>query len=175
VGARGAQLNGPDGLSARSAAAGSAGGVIEVIRAKLHDIRVTDADLDYQGSVTLDPEHCEAVGILPLEFVEIWNKHSGARLSTYVIWGRRGSRCCVLNGAAARTCQPGDPVIIAARSAISPAEVTRMRPRVALFDERNDIRRLLEYRVSRDARGRMSFRVVTQRGQRRRTQPLGER
>ena len=79
-------------------------GTIAVIRAKLHDLRVTDADLDYQGSITLDPEHCEAVGILPLEFVEIWNKNSGARITTYVIWGRRGSRCCVLNGAAARTC-----------------------------------------------------------------------
>lgn len=136
-------------------------GTIAVVRAKLHDIRVTDADLDYQGSVTLDPDHCDAVGILPLEFVEIWNKHSGARITTYVIYGERGSRCCVLNGAAARTCQPGDPVIIVARTSVQPDRITEMRPRVALFDAGNRISRLLEYRVGRDSRGRATFRIAT--------------
>jgi aspartate 1-decarboxylase len=135
-------------------------GMITVIRAKLHDLRVTDADLDYQGSVTLDPEHCEAVGILPLEFVEIWNKHSGARISTYVIWGERGSRCCVLNGAAARTCQPGDPVIIAAQIQVLPTQIESVRPRIALMDEENSIRQLMEYQVGRDADGRLQFRSV---------------
>jgi len=137
-----------------------AAGTIAVIRAKLHDIRVTDADLDYRGSVTLDPEHCEAVGILPLEFVEIWNKNSGARITTYVIWGERGSRCCVLNGAAARTCQPGDPVIIVARTSVRPERVDGMRPRVAVFDAENHVVELLEYRVGRDRTGRMTFRTA---------------
>src|ERR1700760_1661111 len=82
--------------------------VIKVIRAKLHGIRVTGADLNYHGSITLDPEHGQRAGLYPLEFVDIWNKNSGARLSTYVIYGAPGSRCCVLNGAAARTCQVGD-------------------------------------------------------------------
>lgn len=141
-------------------------GTIAVVRAKLHDIRVTDADLDYQGSVTLDPDHCEAVGILPLEFVEIWNKHSGARITTYVIYGRRGSRCCVLNGAAARTCQRGDPVIIVARTSVQPAEITRMRPRIALFDAANALTKLLEYRVGRDRLGRATFRIATLRARR---------
>ena len=77
---------------------------IKVIRAKLHGIKVTSADLDYHGSITLDPEHCELAGIYPLEFVEIWNKFSGARISTYVIFGTAGSRCCILR-AAARTRQ----------------------------------------------------------------------
>lgn len=135
-------------------------GTIEVIRAKLHDIRVTDANIDYQGSVTLDPELCEAVGIVPLEFVEIWNKNSGARISTYVIWGKRGSRCCVLNGAAARTCQAGDPVIIVARTSVVPADVELMRPRVAMIDADNQITMLMEYRVGRNAQGRMDFRAV---------------
>lgn len=135
-------------------------GTIAVVRAKLHDIRVTDADLDYRGSVTLDPEHCEAVGILPLEFVEIWNKNSGARITTYVIWGERGSRCCVLNGAAARTCQPGDPVIIVARTSVHPERVDEMRPRIAVFDADNRITELLEYRVGRDRNGRMTFRTA---------------
>jgi aspartate 1-decarboxylase len=134
--------------------------MITVIRAKLHDIRVTDAHLDYQGSVTLDPEHCEAVGILPLEFVEIWNKSTGARISTYVIWGERGSRCCVLNGAAARTCQPGDTVIVAASMQVRPQDVATVVPRVALMDADNRIRGRLEYRVGYDRDGRMNFRIA---------------
>lgn len=141
-------------------------GTIAVVRAKLHDIRVTDADLDYQGSVTLDPDHCEAVGILPLEFVEIWNKSSGARITTYVIYGKRGSRCCVLNGAAARTCQPGDPVIIVARTSVRPDQITTMRPRVALFGPGNKVARLLEYRVGRDTLGRATFRIARLRAKR---------
>ncbi|SJM30181.1 aspartate 1-decarboxylase [Mesorhizobium delmotii] len=84
----------------------------KIVAGKLHGIHVTEANLDYHGSITLDPDHCEAAGLLPMEFVEIWNKNSGARISTYVIPGERGSRCCILNGAAARTCQPGDPLII---------------------------------------------------------------
>ncbi len=139
-------------------------GTIAVIRAKLHDIRVTDADIHYQGSVTLDPEHCEAVGIVPLEFVEIWNKNSGARITTYVIWGERGSRCCVLNGAAARTCQPGDPVIIVARTSVHPADIESVRPRVAIMDADNAICQLVEYQVGRDSQGRMQFRAVPIRG-----------
>ena len=135
-------------------------GTIAVIRAKLHDLRVTDADLDYQGSVTLDPDHCEAVGILPLEFVEVWNKNSGARITTYVIWGRRGSRCCILNGAAARTCQRGDAVIIVARTSVHPEAITTQRPRVALFGADNRVRRLVEYRVRRGRDGRLSFAMV---------------
>lgn len=136
------------------------GGTIAVIRAKLHDLRVTDADLDYQGSITLDPEHCEAVGIVPLEFVEIWNKNSGARISTYVIWGERGSGCCVLNGAAARTCQRGDRIIVAASLQIAPQEAASLRPRVALFDQDNRIRSLVEYRVGEDSQGRKNFRIA---------------
>jgi aspartate 1-decarboxylase len=142
-------------------------GRIAIIRAKLHDIRVTDADIDYQGSVTLDPEHCEAVGILPLEFVEIWNKNSGARITTYVIWGKRGSRCCVLNGAAARTCQPGDAVIIVARTSVQPHEIESVRPRVAVIGPDNRIRKLIEYRVGHDQRGRHTFRAVRLRAPRR--------
>lgn len=69
----------------------------KIVAGKLHGIHVTDANLNYHGSITLDPDHCEEAGILPMEFVEIWNKNSGARISTYVILGERGSRCCILN------------------------------------------------------------------------------
>ncbi|MEY9559258.1 L-aspartate-alpha-decarboxylase [Sinorhizobium fredii] len=78
----------------------------KLVAGKLHGIRVTEANLNYHGSITLDPDHCEAAGILPMEFVEIWNKNSGARLSTYVILGERGSRCCILNGAAPGPASP---------------------------------------------------------------------
>lgn len=84
----------------------------KIVAGKLHGIHVTEANLDYHGSITLDPDHCEAAGILPMEVVEIWNKNSGARISTYVILGERGSRCCILNGAAARACQPDDQIIV---------------------------------------------------------------
>jgi aspartate 1-decarboxylase len=78
-----------------------------------------------------------------------------------VIYGERGSRACVLNGAAARSCQPGDPLIIVARARILPAQLTTHRPRVALFTAGNDVERLLEYRVARDAQGRLDFRIAT--------------
>jgi aspartate 1-decarboxylase len=110
---------------------------IQVVRAKLHGLTVTDANLNYQGSITLDPLHCEAVGIYPLEFVDIWNRNSGARLSTYVIFGEPGSRCCILNGAAARTCQPGDKVIVAASAFIEPPALYDLDPKVLVFDGDN--------------------------------------
>ena len=100
----------------------------KVVGAKLHGIHVTDANIDYHGSITLDPDHCEEAGILPLEFVEIWNKNSGARISTYVILGERGSRCCILNGAAARTCQPGDQIIICTSIYIDAEEIPSLQP-----------------------------------------------
>jgi aspartate 1-decarboxylase len=135
-------------------------GLVQVVRAKLHGLRVTGAELDYHGSITLDPDHCAAVGIQPMEFVDVWNKHSGARLSTYVIYGERGSRCCILNGAAARTCQAGDAVIICASLLMPLADAHLPRPRVAVFDARNDVVDLLEYRTEREADGRVRFETV---------------
>lgn len=134
---------------------------VQIVRAKLHGIRVTGASLDYHGSITLDPEHCEAVGMLPMEFVDIWNKNSGARLSTYVIYGERGSRSCILNGAAARTCQVGDAVIICASALLPLAEAHLPRPLVAVFDASNRIDELLQYRVAKRAGGQIDFETVT--------------
>jgi len=119
--------------------------------AKLHGLRVTGADLHYEGSIELDPDHCEQVGILPFEFVEIWNKTTGARLSTYVIHAERGSRRCALNGAAARACQIGDELIIAARADVAPDELASLRPRVALFDAQNNVVDLHEYEFEAEA------------------------
>ena len=132
----------------------------KIVRAKLHGIRVTGADLDYHGSITLDPDHCEAAGILPMEFVDIWNKNSGARISTYVIYGERGSRCCILNGAAARTCQRGDEVIIANSEYIQESELEHIKPVVLTFHPDNRVREHLGYSVGRDDQGRLSFEIV---------------
>ena len=132
----------------------------KIVRAKLHGIRVTGADLDYHGSITLDPDHCEAAGILPMEFVDIWNKNSGARISTYVIYGERGSRCCILNGAAARTCQRGDEVIIANSEYIQESELEHIKPVVLTFHPDNSVREHLGYSVGRDEQGRLNFEIV---------------
>ncbi len=118
---------------------------------KLHGLRVTGAELHYEGSIALDPEHTEAAGILPYEFVEIWNKTTGARISTYVIPGERGSRCCVLNGAAARTCQVGDELIIAARASVSSDELCDFVSRVVTFCAENRVLHRFEHRLHQDA------------------------
>jgi aspartate 1-decarboxylase len=135
--------------------------MIKVIRAKLHGIRVTNADLDYHGSITLDPEHCERAGIFPLEFVEIWNKNSGARISTYVIFGEAGSRCCILNGAAARTCQIGDQVIIAASEYMDRTTLGDFDPMVLTFNADNSIREQLRYCVRRKSDAKYDFSIVS--------------
>ena len=130
------------------------------VAAKLHGITVTEADLHYHGSITLDPEHCEAVGILPMEFVDIWNKDSGARISTYVIYGERGARQCILNGAAARTCQVGDQLIICSSDMLPADKVTEIAPKVLTFTPENEADELLTYQTTRDASGRLSFDII---------------
>lgn len=133
----------------------------KVVRAKLHGIKVTGADLNYHGSITLDPEICEQAGILPMEFVEIWNKDSGARISTYVIFGEPGSRCVVLNGAAARTCQKGDTVIICATEYVMNTEdLYSLRPTVLTFTPENEVDEVMHYEVAKTAQRDYDFRVV---------------
>ncbi|MBZ9798787.1 aspartate 1-decarboxylase [Mesorhizobium sp. ES1-4] len=131
----------------------------KIVAGKLHGIHVTEANLDYHGSITLDPDHCEEAGILPMEFVEIWNKSSGARISTYVILGERGSRCCILNGAAARTCQPGDQVIICNSVYVDETKLTAIKPRVLTFDKDNCIVDRLTYSVKSAESGGYSFSI----------------
>jgi aspartate 1-decarboxylase len=139
--------------------------MLKVVRAKLHAIRVTAADLNYHGSITLDPDHCTEVGIYPLEFVEIWNKHSGARISTYVIYGVPGSRCCILNGAAARTCQVGDEIIIAASSYVEPNDLYTLEPRVLTFRPDNSVGQRLSYQVFESKARTFDFRILEHGGE----------
>jgi aspartate 1-decarboxylase len=132
----------------------------KIVAGKLHGIHVTEANLNYHGSITLDPDHFEAAGILPMEFVEIWNKNSGVRISTYVILGERGSRCCILNGAAARTCQAGDQIIICNSAYVDERQLTSVKPRILTFDQDNHVRDRLSYTVERDGQGRYSFSIL---------------
>lgn len=134
----------------------------KVLAAKLHGIHVTEANLHYHGSITLDPDHCHEVGILPMEFVEIWNKNSGARISTYVIFCKRGSR--VLNGAAARTCQVGDQLIICGSSYLDERRIVDLRPKILTFDRSNQIADRLTYSVTSDAAGRYGFEIIGETG-----------
>ncbi|GGY18513.1 aspartate 1-decarboxylase [Paludibacterium paludis] len=142
--------------------------MIKVVRAKLHGITITGAELDYHGSITLDPEQCEKAGIFPMEFVEIWNKDSGARISTYVIYGEPGSRCCILNGAAARTCQKGDRVIICASDYVRPDELYAMQPVVLTFTQDNHVDEVMHYEVKETVNRKYDFFI------RRDERPLGE-
>lgn len=112
---------------------------IRLLHAKLHRVQVTEANVNYVGSVTIDSELLEKVGILPLQEVEIWNISNGNRLSTYVLPGRPGSGVICLNGAAAHLCQVGEKVIIAAYEERERSEVyhTGHQAKVLLADEHN--------------------------------------
>ncbi|MEL6947393.1 MAG: aspartate 1-decarboxylase [Pseudomonadota bacterium] len=133
----------------------------KIVAAKLHGIHVTEANLNYHGSITLDPEHCALAGIVPMEFVDIWNKASGARISTYVIFGEPGSKVCCLNGAAARTCQQGDQIIICSNDYVSEKELTQMTPKVLTFDEDNTVTEVLTYSVSGDRQTGYDFAITS--------------
>lgn len=95
-----------------------------------------------------------------MEFVDIWNKNSGARISTYVIYGERGSQCCILNGAAARTCQKGDEIIICNSVYVTESEIEQINPVILTFHPDNSIDERLSYDVSRDSQNRLSFNII---------------
>ena len=106
---------------------------------KIHRCVVTQADLDYEGSVTVDGRLLDAAGILEYEQVAIWNVTRGTRLWTYTMRAPEGSGVVCVNGAAAHLCRVGDVIIIAAFADMDEAEARRHRPRVVLCDERNRI------------------------------------
>ena len=112
---------------------------VTMMKGKIHRARVTEANLNYVGSITIDEDIIEAVGMLPNEKVQIVNNNNGARLETYIIPGERGSGVVCLNGAAARLVQEGDVVIIVAYAMMSEEEAKQFTPRVAIMDEHNTI------------------------------------
>ncbi|TRB03284.1 aspartate 1-decarboxylase [Agrobacterium tumefaciens] len=136
--------------------------VEKYVGAKLHGLRVTDAKLNYHGSITIDADFCREVGLKPLEYVEIWNKMSGARISTYVLYGDPGSRCCILNGAAARTCQQGDEIIIASSVFCEVDDIIKLKPRVLVFGEKNEIIDRITYEVFRRADNSLDMAVSSE-------------
>lgn len=108
-------------------------------KSKIHRATVTDANLNYVGSITIDKELMEKADILPYEKVQVVNNNNGARLETYVIAGERGRGDVCLNGAAARLVQPGDKIIILSYAQYSSEELQNFMPKVVFVDEENRV------------------------------------
>ncbi|MFH1016552.1 MAG: aspartate 1-decarboxylase [Pseudomonadota bacterium] len=108
-----------------------------MLKSKIHRATVTDANLDYEGSITIDSKLCDAARILPYEKVEIYNLDNGRRFSTYVMYGRPGEVC--INGAAARLVSKGEKVIIASYAEYDEQELGAHRPFLILVDAQNRI------------------------------------
>ncbi len=107
---------------------------LEVLKSKIHRVRVTEANLDYVGSITIDRDLMDAAGLLPGEKVQVVDNTNGERLETYVIEGERGSGCIGVNGAAAHKIFVGDVVIIIAYAFMTPDEARTFRPSVVFPD-----------------------------------------
>lgn len=117
--------------------------LITLLKAKLHRATVTEANLNYTGSITIDRDLVDEAGIFIHEKVQIVNNNNGARFETYVIEGERRSGVLCLNGAAARLVQPGDKVIIMAYAQMTPEEAKNHKPVVLLLDDDNRIQEKL--------------------------------
>ena len=118
---------------------------VTMLKGKIHRATVVQSELDYVGSITIDPELMEAAGILEYEKVQIADVDSGARFETYTIAGEPGSGMICLNGAAARCASRGDKVIIMAYAQMTPEEAKTFSPKVVFVDEKNQISRITRY------------------------------
>ncbi|MEK4229036.1 aspartate 1-decarboxylase [Solibacillus sp. FSL H8-0538] len=116
-----------------------------MMNSKIHRAQVTQADLNYVGSITIDADLLDAVGMLPNEKVHIVNNNNGARFETYIIAGERGSGVICVNGAAARLVQKGDIVIIISYVYVDNNEVADHQPTVAIMGENNTIKDIISY------------------------------
>ena len=114
-----------------------------MMNAKIHRARVTEANLNYVGSITIDSDILDAVGMVANEKVQIVNNNNGARFETYIIPGERGSGVVCLNGAAARLVHEGDVVIIISYALVPEEKVAAHQPKVALMNENNQIVEML--------------------------------
>lgn len=115
-----------------------------MMKSKIHRARITEANLNYVGSITIDQDLLDQVDILPNEKVQIVNNNNGARLETYVISGERGSGVICLNGAAARLVQKDDVVIIIAYATVSEENLANHRPKIAIMNEHNEVEQFIE-------------------------------
>lgn len=114
-----------------------------MMKAKIHRATVTEANLNYIGSITIDEDLIDLVGMLPNEKVQIVNNNNGARLETYIIPGPRGTGVICLNGAAARLVQTGDTVIIISYAMMTDEEAKKHQPTIAIMGENNKVAQLL--------------------------------
>lgn len=118
---------------------------LTMLKGKIHRATVVQAELDYVGSITVDPDLLEAAGILEYEMVQIVDIDNGARFETYTIAGERGSGMICLNGAAARCVQVKDKIIIMCYASMTPKEAKEHKPSVVFVDENNKIARKTNY------------------------------
>ncbi len=117
---------------------------ITMLHSKIHRATVTDANLNYVGSITIDRELIEAAGMRIGQKIDIVNVNNGERFSTYIIAGERGKREICLNGAAARKVHVGDKIIIIAYAQMSEEEADSYRPRIIILDDKNSIAQSFE-------------------------------
>ena len=115
--------------------------LIEVLKSKIHRVKITEANLHYIGSITIDEDLLDAADIREYQQIDIYNVDNGERFTTYAIRGQRGSGMISVNGAAARKCQVGDILIIATYANYSEDEVERFEPRLVYVDGQNRIQR----------------------------------
>jgi aspartate 1-decarboxylase len=113
-----------------------------MLKSKLHRATVTDADLHYEGSVTIDENLMKAADLMPYEKVSIYNVSNGERFTTYAIRGRRGSGVICLNGAAARKASKDDVIIIASYVIVNDADAKNWSPKCVLLDQKNKIKKI---------------------------------
>jgi len=117
---------------------------LTMFKSKLHQMKVTEANLHYEGSITIDRELLDKAGILPYEKVQVVNITNGSRLETYTIPGDSGSRVCCLNGAAARLTQIGDRIIVISYAEMTPKEAKNFKPKVVIVDENNNPKTIID-------------------------------
>lgn len=122
-----------------------------MLKGKIHRAHVTGADINYEGSITLDPVLMDAADILPFEQVHVLDITNGARLQTYAIEGKRGAGEVVINGAAARMIGEGDLVIVLAYHTVSEEDARSLRPRLVYVDGANRIMRVADERSAEAA------------------------
>ena len=111
-----------------------------ILKAKIHRATVTESDLNYEGSLTIDRDLMDGAGILPFERVKVYNINNGERFDTYVIEGKSGTGVIGLNGAAARKGLVGDLIIIATYTALDESELDGYKPTILLLDENNNVK-----------------------------------
>jgi aspartate 1-decarboxylase len=119
-----------------------------MLRAKIHRISVTECDVEYEGSLTLDKDLMERADMVPYERVDVYDVDNGNRFSTYLIEGERGSGDCCVNGAAARLVSIGDKLILASYTEVADRDVPRHRPTVILVGEGNRIKTVKEHEAA---------------------------